>query len=706
MGCSHSLEGVDAHHHNTVLPVKAHLCSAFAPAPEHEARHSPTTGKPVIAVKYDCAIVHCHSGTSWAHALQDELEAVHGLSVWSPLLRQRASPNSGMFRVSYTQRGEIRPCRRDGPVSSGPSRPAHLTLDQGELSTALQSCSLGVLLLVSAGATWDEGMLACLRHPRLREAELGLVLLHLPESCPAPNLADWPADVQQLLNTRTPPSLIFISVYAAFGASRALASLQARREAEGGARPARVSGSGSRIATASVELKRQQQAALQAGSGTTLPRPSPAPSFTHYNPQVLGGHGPPTGWTATTASPDPSTTTAGSPATSASPATTQLYTGSRPGPGQGPGGSSLHLLRAGSAPIPVLAQGLGLGGSYYPSMTGNGAGLGGSPTPPTASYSSLAGGAGADAASCSDQSGRKDPPSTGLGSPCTTGLAPSRSPSLTGSLAVFAGGPRAAGEPGAGPGAQEGAGLAAGCGPGAGVLSAMLAAEHPWLAMQQQLAACRRLVSSSHPHSNTHSPDMQPRGDLGGVQPPQPPAGSPSLASVSKQPEVPENPSPLGLAASRAAADLNPPGAPPAAAAAVAAAAAFSPAAPPPPAAGPAAAVAQGRVQEGPVPSAAEHASAPRPSSGPGPAPAPALPPPPALMSGPAPASAPLPPPACTPGLLGWVRQTVVIAVHSSRWRPVALAVAQALAPHYSVTLLDGCSHPGRGGAAAAAGPK
>ncbi|GFR50421.1 hypothetical protein Agub_g12639, partial [Astrephomene gubernaculifera] len=124
-----------------------------------------------------------------------------------------------------------------------------------QLSQEVRRCRRGVVVLVAAGCTWDDGVLSCLRLARKHLRPL--VLLHAVQSCPLPALEAWPPDVQPLIAACGRP-VKYLSQHA----SEALREVQRRLE------------EGAATATVTVGLP---AAAAAVAPAATRPAKGPSP---------------------------------------------------------------------------------------------------------------------------------------------------------------------------------------------------------------------------------------------------------------------------------------------------------------------------------------------------------------------------------------------------------------------------------------------
>ncbi|KAG2442232.1 hypothetical protein HYH02_009716 [Chlamydomonas schloesseri] len=173
-----------------------------------------------LADCHDIVLCYTLSGTVFGLELTARYEKISSVSVWTPdvVMSVPGSPLGHAYKsvsanakmrgdVSVT--GAIQAVGASGDIDGAPPgvleiKPAPQDGAAVAASTAammlnrqIRFCSRGVIVLLTSGCTWDDGVLACMRLAArwLRP----LVLVHCCQSCPLPALEEWPADVRPLI---------------------------------------------------------------------------------------------------------------------------------------------------------------------------------------------------------------------------------------------------------------------------------------------------------------------------------------------------------------------------------------------------------------------------------------------------------------------------------------------------------------------------
>ncbi|KAG2491942.1 hypothetical protein HYH03_009675 [Edaphochlamys debaryana] len=208
MGCAPSVS-----HDRDALPIKPSTRTAFARTatgdrPTAGGAPGPGAGPGPVGEgeTHDVVLAYPLSGTVYGLEVQARYEKLQSkTSVWTAGLDLSVptTPLRGTHSVSHNTNAwgrtgtpgmEIRPVPEPADAAAGPGPP---TPASAVLSHQVRCCKRGVVLLVTAGTTWDEQALACLR--LVARYHRPLVLVHCVQSCPLPQLDEWPPDVRPVV---------------------------------------------------------------------------------------------------------------------------------------------------------------------------------------------------------------------------------------------------------------------------------------------------------------------------------------------------------------------------------------------------------------------------------------------------------------------------------------------------------------------------
>ncbi|GIL53471.1 hypothetical protein Vafri_9066 [Volvox africanus] len=137
-------------------------------------------------------------------------------------------------------------------IKPAPSAAEASMSSNAALSREIRMCRRGVVVLVTAGCTWDDGVLNCLRLAGrfLRP----LVMVHCVQSCPLPALEEWPLDIRPLIAASGPP-IKYLTQHSA----EALRGVEQRMMAAAEALATTTTTAEAAKATASTEQREQGQ---------------------------------------------------------------------------------------------------------------------------------------------------------------------------------------------------------------------------------------------------------------------------------------------------------------------------------------------------------------------------------------------------------------------------------------------------------------
>ncbi|GLC34323.1 hypothetical protein PLESTB_000742200 [Pleodorina starrii] len=270
MGCAASApQDVDT------LPIKAHCRSAFSRCSTTDNVNGQPSDNYLPNQSeegYDVVLCYPLGGTVFGLELQARYEKMDTVSLWTlehflsvpgtPVGMSKSMSGSGLRNGCGREPGlglEIRPAPEDEVACSSSS---------AALSREVRRCRRGVVVLVTAGCTWDEGVLTCLRLTGkfLRP----LVMVHCVQSCPLPALEDWPPDVRPIIAASGPPVK-----YLAQHSGEALRHVE-QRMVEAAAAPALTAAASQDQGTqAAVQQQQQQGGATQQQQGAVAPQTPP-----------------------------------------------------------------------------------------------------------------------------------------------------------------------------------------------------------------------------------------------------------------------------------------------------------------------------------------------------------------------------------------------------------------------------------------------
>ncbi|GIM05185.1 hypothetical protein Vretimale_9631 [Volvox reticuliferus] len=202
MGCAASApQDVDT------LPIKAHCRTAFSRCSTTERVNGQTSERNLCHPAeegHDVVLCYPLGGTVFGLELQARYEKMDSVSLWT--LDHFQSIPGTPIGVCKSMSGGIRSGSDAQPkleIKPAPEATEAAMSSNAALSREIRMCRRGVVVLVTAGCTWDDGVLNCLRLAGrfLRP----LVMVHCVQSCPLPALEEWPLDIRPLIAASGPP---------------------------------------------------------------------------------------------------------------------------------------------------------------------------------------------------------------------------------------------------------------------------------------------------------------------------------------------------------------------------------------------------------------------------------------------------------------------------------------------------------------------
>lgn len=219
MGCAQSIDNLEG-----TLPVKTHYRKAFSHA-DHGYGGGGVAGVRTLRDQsagqgHDIVMCFANSGTLFAMDIQGRYERMYNADVWTvdQLLSTPSTPAT-MSAKSYSAAARTihSIIQEVGPGESGslweikPVADAQkgALANAGQLAMEVQTCVKAVVVLITPGCTWDEGLLACLR--LIRRFNKPFLIVHCVQLCPFPAEEEWPQDVQPMI--REGPRIKFVQQY-------------------------------------------------------------------------------------------------------------------------------------------------------------------------------------------------------------------------------------------------------------------------------------------------------------------------------------------------------------------------------------------------------------------------------------------------------------------------------------------------------------